>query len=189
MTNGSGSPAVPLTTLGKNWWMVAGRGLLAILLGLVILLRPTLSLNLLVATFGVYALLDGAWAVASALWVSRMSFGAWPVVLEGLVSLGVGWLALTQPLMPREAVMAIALWGLLIGVLEGVAAARLPRRLGGYWLLMTGAAFSLFLAVIILMLPYAGHTSVAVAVGWYALVFGALLVAGAVSLRKLLSEA
>ncbi len=73
--------------------MVGARGLLAILFGLAILLRPGLSLNLLVATFGVYAVLDGAWAVASALWVSRISFATWPVLLEGAVSLGVGWLA------------------------------------------------------------------------------------------------
>ena len=51
--------------------IVAARGLLAILFGLAIVVRPELSLNLLMATFGVYAMLDGAWAVASALWVVR----------------------------------------------------------------------------------------------------------------------
>ena len=72
-----------LTTLGRSWWMVGARGLLAILFGLAVLLRPGLSLNLLIATFGAYAVLDGAWAVASALWVSRMSFRAWPVLSRG----------------------------------------------------------------------------------------------------------
>jgi uncharacterized membrane protein HdeD (DUF308 family) len=139
MTNGRSTDHILLTTLGQNWWMVGARGLLACLFGLAVLLRPGLSLNLLVATFGVYAVLDGAWAVASALWVSRISFAMWPVLFEGAVSLGVGWLALGWPLVPRDAVRAIAAWGLLTGVLELVAAARLPRRSAGSWLLLTAA--------------------------------------------------
>ena len=129
-----------------------------------ILLRPALPFNLLVAIFGVYAVLDGAWAVASALWVSRMSFATWPVLFEGAVSLGVGSLALGWPLVPRDAVRAIAVWGLLTGVLELVAAARLARRRAGYWLLLTGGVFSLFLAGLILMLPRALEPSVVWAV-------------------------
>lgn len=186
MTNGRGNDQILLTTLGKNWWMLAARGVLALLFGLTLLLRPAAPLNLLVATFGIYAVLDGAWAVASALWVSRMSFATWPVLFEGAVSLGVGYLALGWPLVPRDAVRAIAAWGLLTGVLELVAAARLPRRGAGLWLLLTGGVFSLFLAVLILMLPLAVEPAVAWAVGVYALCFGALLLAAAVSLRKAL---
>jgi uncharacterized membrane protein HdeD (DUF308 family) len=87
---------------------------------------------------------------------------------------------------PRDAVLAIAVWGLLTGVLELVAAARLPRRGAGCWLLLTGGMFSLFLAVLILLLPHAVEPSVASVVGVYALCFGALLVAAAISLRRAL---
>jgi uncharacterized membrane protein HdeD (DUF308 family) len=175
-----------LATLGRNWWMVGVRSALAVLFGLTILLRPDLSLNLLIVTFGVYALLDGGWAVASALWVARLSFATWPVLFEGGVSLAVGGVALGWPLVPRDAVRAIAAWGLLTGVLELVAAARLPHRTAGYWLLATGGVFSLFMAVLILMLPHAVQPSVARAVGVYALCFGVLLASTAVALRRAL---
>jgi uncharacterized membrane protein HdeD (DUF308 family) len=187
MTNGGSTDHILLSTLGRNWWMVGVRGVLAILFGLVVLLRLDLPLNLLIATFGVYAVLDGAWAIVSALWVSRRSFAMWPVLFEGAVSLGVGWVALGWPLVPRDAVRAIAVWGLLTGVLELVAAARLPRKSAGYWLLVTGGVFSLFLAVLILMLPHAVEPAVAWAVGVYALCFGALLTGAAISLRKALT--
>lgn len=182
----SGTDHILLTTLGKNWWMIAVRGVLAILFGVILLLRPALPFNLVIATFGVYAVLDGAWAVASALWVSRMSFATWPVLFEGAVSLGVGSVALGWPLVPRDAVRAIAVWGLLTGVLELIAAARLARQRAGHWLLLTGGVFSLFLAVLILMLPHAVEPSVAWAVGVYALCFGALLAGVALSLRRAL---
>jgi uncharacterized membrane protein HdeD (DUF308 family) len=95
-------------------------------------------------------------------------------------------LALGWPLVPRDAVRTIAAWGLLTGILELIAAARLPRRSAGYWLLLTGGVFSLFLALLILMLSHALEPSMARAVGVYAFLFGALLVAAAVSLRNAL---
>lgn len=177
---------VLLATLGRNWWMVGARGALAILFGILLLLRPGVPLNLVVALFGVYAVLDGAWAIASALWVTRSSLAGWPVWLEGTVSLLVGVLALVWPAVPRQLVGAIAIWGLLTGVLEIVAAAVLPRQGAGSWLLATGGVFSLFLALLIIMLPQASEPYVVRALGLYALAFGALLVAAAVSLRKAL---
>jgi uncharacterized membrane protein HdeD (DUF308 family) len=51
--------------------MLALRGALALLLGALMLTRPHSPLNLLVTLFGVHALLDGTWAIVSALWVTR----------------------------------------------------------------------------------------------------------------------
>jgi uncharacterized membrane protein HdeD (DUF308 family) len=107
-------------------------------------------------------------------------------LLEGAVSLVVGVLALVWPLVPRQLVGAVAIWGLLTGVLEIVAAVLLPRQGAGSWLLATGGVFSLFLALLILMLPQASQPYVVCALGIYALAFGTLLVAAAVSLRKTL---
>src|SRR6185437_7183315 len=64
-----------LMTLGRNWWMVPLRGFLA-------------------AMFGLYAFVDGAWAIASALWVTRTWFTAWPILFEGTASVAVGAFAL-----------------------------------------------------------------------------------------------
>lgn len=90
------------------------------------------------------------------------------------------------PLVPRQLVGAIAIWGLLTGVLEIVAAALLPREGVGYWLLATGGVFSLFLALLITMLPHASQPYVVCALGIYALAFGALLIGTAASLQKTL---
>lgn len=166
--------------------MVGIRGALAIVFGVLLLLRPGLSLNLLVFLFGVYAVVDGAWAIASALWVTRDPFAGWPVLFEGAVSLIVGVIALERPLVPRQLIVAIAVWGLLTGVLEIIGAARLPRQGGGYWLLATGGVSSLFLAVLMLILPHALQPYVVGALGIYALVFGTLLGATAFSFRRAL---
>ena len=140
----TGSTGYPLlVTLGKSWWMVALRGALALLLGVLMLGRPYWPLNLLVALFGIYALLDGTWAIVSALRVDRVRFAGWPVLFEGLASVAVGTLALTWPLIPREIVLAIATWGLLTGVMEVIAGFRVPPLGAGRWLLVTGGVFAL----------------------------------------------
>ena len=120
-----------LMTLGRNWWMVPLRGFLAVLFGALLVGNAPASLNLLVALFGLYAFVDGAWAIASALWVTRTWFTAWPILFEGTASVAVGAFALGWPLVPRELVFAIATWGLLTGAMELIAAARLAGPAAG----------------------------------------------------------
>jgi len=173
-----------LASLGENSWMVGVRAVLAIVFGFLLLLRPAAPLDRVVALFIAYVVLDGVWTIASALWVTGRSFAGWPVVLEGLVSLLIGLLALLWPLVPHRLVVAIVVWGLLTGVLELVAALRLPRTGAGYWLYATGGACSLFLAVLILMLIHADQAYVVSVLGIYALAFGVLLAAAAAAFRK-----
>jgi uncharacterized membrane protein HdeD (DUF308 family) len=173
-----------LATLARNWWMIAARGVLAILFGLLLLLRPGTPLDRVVSLFGLYATLDGIWAIAAALWTTRTSLIAWPVLLEGAVSLAIGVVAEGWPLVPRELVSAIATWAVLTGVLEIAAGVSLPRRGPRYWLLAAAGGFSLFLAVLVLALPYGSEPRVVGALGAYGLAFGIALLAAAASLRR-----
>jgi uncharacterized membrane protein HdeD (DUF308 family) len=173
-----------LMTLGRNWWMVPLRSFLAVLFGALLVGNAPASLNLLVALFGLYAFVDGAWAIASALWVTRTWFTAWPILFEGTASVAVGAFALGWPLVPRELVFAIATWGLLTGAMELIAAARLAGPAAGRWLLATGGVCSLFLAGLILAIPHAETPRMVRILGFYAVVFGLSLWAAALSFRK-----
>ena len=173
-----------LMTLGRNWWMVPLRGFLAVLFGALLVGNAPASLNLLVALFGLYAFVDCAWAIASALWVTRTWFTAWPILFEGTASVAVGAFALGWPLVPRELVFAIATWGLLTGAMELIAAARVAGPAAGRWLLATGGVCSLFLAGLILAIPHAETPRMVRILGFYAVVFGLSLWAAALSFRK-----
>ena len=48
-----------LTMLSRNWWLVALRGVIAILFGIVTLLFPGIALTSFVLLFAVYAVIDG----------------------------------------------------------------------------------------------------------------------------------
>ncbi len=171
-----------LTSLIRNWWMMAVRGALAVVFGLAILLGRNVTLSILVVLFAAYVIVDGLWAVAAGVRASARRFEGWPVALEGLVGIAVGVLALGWPFVSREFIYVVALWGVLTGVLEILAALSLPRDPGGHWLLATGGLSSLFLAILILLLPQA-QGGVVTLIGVYALVFGVLMSLAALRFR------
>jgi uncharacterized membrane protein HdeD (DUF308 family) len=164
--------------------MMAIRGGLAIAFGLAVLLWPNGNLPIVVVLFGAYALTDGVWAMVAAVWTGGRSMEAWPVALEGLVSAGLGALALARPFVPREFILVVAWWGLLTGVVEIVTALRLPRVTASHWLFGTGGASSLFLAILIVLLPHADLARIIGLIGIYALVFGALMLLAAIGFKR-----
>jgi uncharacterized membrane protein HdeD (DUF308 family) len=171
--------------LVRNWRMVACRGGLAILLGLSVLLWPGLRLDMLVTLFAAYAMLDGAYTLASVFFrAGRHPFEWWPVALEGAVGVGLGALALAWPFVPYAVIGMIAFWGIVTGVLEVILASRLPRDLESHWLLGMGGVASVFLAVLVLLLPHAVASEVARVLGVYALVFGTLISLAALRLKR-----
>jgi len=169
-----------LASLVHNWWMMAIRGVLAIAFGVSITVWPRVTLSTVVLFFGVYAIVDGVWTLGAGTRAATRVFDAWPVLLEGAVSVGLGLLALAWPFVPRQFVYVLAAWGLITGVLELVAAIRLPRDRAGYWLLGTAGVSSLFLATLILLLPHADDGFVVRVMAAYAQVFGAVLLFAAI---------
>jgi uncharacterized membrane protein HdeD (DUF308 family) len=168
-----------LTSLIRNWWMIAIRGVLAIVFGLAVLLWPRVTLPTVTVLFGVYAILDGVWTLAAARRASERLLEAWPVVLEGAVSIGLGLLALFFPFVSRQFIYALATWGVITGVLELIAAICLPREGAGHWLLGTAGVSSLFLALMILLLGHSDTNFVVRVIATYAQVFGTVLLLAA----------
>jgi uncharacterized membrane protein HdeD (DUF308 family) len=175
-TRSSGSldwrASADLEPLVKNWWMMAARGGLAVLFGCVMVLWRLPVLDAIIVPFAAYAIVDGLLAIASAFRAGRPRIGGWPIALEGIVSIGLGGLVLTWPLVPRAVFVLLAAWGLLTGIFEIIAALRLPRELTAHWLLATGGASSIFLALFVLALLRDVSDRIVLGLAVYAIVFG-----------------
>lgn len=170
------------SALLRHWWMLAGRGALAGLFGIVVLAWPDLTLGRFVVLFGVYALADGLCAVISAFGLSDRWVDGGPVLAEGAVSLIVGSAALAWPLIPLLLVYIVAGAGIITGALELAAAVTLRAEPGGSWLLAIGGVSSLMLGLFLMAIPGAATAGVARLLGAYALIFGVVLVAGSLRL-------
>jgi uncharacterized membrane protein HdeD (DUF308 family) len=169
--------------LARNWWVIVARGVFAAAFGVALLSWIDITLQTVVVLFAIYALLDGSWTLASAVALSSRSIGRLAVGAEGVVSVVLGALALAWPSVPREHIELIAGWGIATGLLELIAAAALPDERAGHWLLGTAGVSSLFLAVMLFVLPTADAARTAAVLGGYALIFGAMMAWAAVWFR------
>jgi uncharacterized membrane protein HdeD (DUF308 family) len=169
--------------LARNAWMMAVRGSLAILFGFV-LLMPGVTISIAVVLFSVYAILDGVWAMASMLPAARPAIGSVAVIAEGLVSVVLGTVALTWAMVPRDVVHLVAGWGVMTGILEIIAAASIPRERAASWLLGTAGVTSVFLAILIQLLPGADVAEAVYVIAGYAIVFGTVVMLAARSFRR-----
>jgi uncharacterized membrane protein HdeD (DUF308 family) len=173
-----------LDPLIKNWWLMATRGVLAILLGITMLAWRTPTFEAVIVPFAMYALIDGIVAIASALRAAGSRFEGWPIALGGVVSVGLGALTLVWPFLTHRAITVLAAWGILTGIFEIVAAMRLPRQIAAHWLVATGGVSSVFLALFVLGLPRASSDRVALILAIYALVFGLVILLAALRFRS-----
>ena len=171
-------------SLVRNWWMIAIRGFLAITFGIIVYVWPDVTLSMIVIVFGAYAIADGVWAIAAGVHASARIIDGWPIWLEGVVSVGLGVVALFHPFFPRRILWELAAWGMATGVLEIIMAAGVPRSRPAHILLLTGAASSVFLAVLLLMLPYAGGPTIVRIISAYAQVFGVVLILAAADFAR-----
>jgi uncharacterized membrane protein HdeD (DUF308 family) len=164
-------------SLSRNWWLVVLRGLLAILFGVLAFIWPAITWLTLIVIFGVYAVVDGLVAVFTGLSRTKDSPRWWVFLLEGLISIGAGVVALLWPgLTTLVLIYMIAGWAVITGVLEIVAAIRLRHEITNEWFLGLGGLLSIGLGVLLFLQPVAGSLAIIWIIAGYALFFGILLV-------------
>src|SRR3989442_10503023 len=115
------------SVLTRNWWALALRGILAILLGLAAIVLPGVTLAVLITLFGAYALVDGVLAVIAGVRAAERHERWWSPVLKGLAGIAAGVVTFVQPALTALALLyLIGRWGIVTGILEIVAAVRPP---------------------------------------------------------------
>ena len=172
--------------LGRNWWLLLLRGLVAIVFALLTWAQPGVSLAALVLVFGIYVLADGLLGVWSAIAKRRDNRHWWLLLLWGLVGIVVGVMTFIMPgITGLVLLMYIAAWAVMTGVLQIVAAIRLRKEIKGEWLMILSGLVSVAFGVLLFLQPGAGALAVAWIIAAYAFIFGVLMVLLAFKVRKL----
>jgi uncharacterized membrane protein HdeD (DUF308 family) len=170
--------------LARNWWVVALRGVIAILFGVLTILNPAISLAALILLFGAYALADGVFSVMAAI-TRRKNEPRWVALLvSGILGVLIGVATFLMPSVTALALLyIIAAWAVVRGVFEIAAAIQLRRVIEGeFWLILAGV-MSVAFGVLMFLFPGAGALAVLLWIGVFAIVFGVVLLALAFRLR------
>jgi uncharacterized membrane protein HdeD (DUF308 family) len=163
-----------------RWWAFLMRGILAIGIGLLFLLRPRPALMLLVLAFGVWVFIDGMLSIGAAI----EGRGSWRLWLSGIAGIGVGLLTLMRPgITATFLYIAVGVWAIVRGVSELSAATR-PR--GGVegegWLVLSGL-LSIGLGLLVIFMPHIGAPVLAWLIGLYGLADGLVMVGLSLRIR------
>lgn len=175
-----------VATLVRSWWVIALRGVFAIIFGVLTLLWPGLTLRVLILLFGSYALVNGIFTVIGGL-RARGENQRWMVMLlQGIAGIILGLLTFFYPGATAFALLyLIAAWAILTGIFEIVAGVMLRRVISGEWLTIIGGVASVIFGLLLIFFPGAGALSLVWLIGTYALVLGILLILLAFRLRSL----
>src|SRR5712691_3155746 len=160
--------------LARNWWLIALRGALGILFGIVAFVFPGATILSLVLFFSAYMLIDGIFAIAAAVRAAQAHERWGLLVLEGIANIACGVIAF---------VLLIAAWALISGGFMLAAAFRLHAEHGRWWLAL-GGVISIIYGALLVIAPMVGAVVLTWWLGAYALVFGIALLVLAFKLRS-----
>ena len=171
--------------LSRYWWMVALRGLLLLLFGLAAIAWPGVTLTVLVLWIGAGFLVNGALVLGAAIVGRDVQGRAW-MALDGLLGIGAGILTFLYPGITGLVLLwLVAGWAILSGALQIAAAVQFRRVIRGEWMLGLAGALGIVFGVLLIARPGVGLLTLALLIGWFALFYGALLIALGFRLRGL----
>ena len=133
----------------QRWWVVALRGLAAVVFGVVAFVWPNLTLAAIIVLYGAFAVTDGVLGLVGLLFGLRRVVPQWFQAVDALLSLVAGLIAWFWPGLTSIAlVWIIAAWALARGILQLVLAVRLRESLANPWTLVLVGVLSLILGVV-----------------------------------------
>ena len=178
-----------LPPLARHWWVFLIRGLVAVAFGLVALFYPTATLFTFILFYAVFSIVDGVFAVVSAIRGAEGLGPRWWLALVGVLGIVAGVAAYFWPgLTALALLMVIGAWALVYGVVEIVGAIRLRKEIDNEWLLLIHGILAALFGLIVLVRPGAGALALISMIAAFALLSGLLLIFLSLRLRTLVGK-
>jgi uncharacterized membrane protein HdeD (DUF308 family) len=182
-----------LTMMFENWWVILLRGILAIILGALLILFPGITIQSLVLVFGAYALIDGI----GTLWTAIRYRGQprwWVHLLQGILGIIAGILVFLYPAFATISAVffvlyIIAFWAIFTGVMEIIAAIQLRKEIEGEFWMALGGVLSILFGALLIFFPGAGILTLVTVMAAYEIVFGITLILLAFRVRNAQGQA
>jgi len=137
-----------LEKLQKNWWLMAIRGILGILFGLVALFSPMVIIFSLLTIFSLFAVLSGVFIVTLA--VLGEVDNRIIRIIEGIIFIVVGAIVIFNPVSALGGLMIfIAAWAILSGLLQIIGAIKLRKIITNEWFMILNGIISIIFGLIL----------------------------------------
>lgn len=162
-----------------KWTVLIIRGILALILGLLMLLNLGAGVLAVLVILGVYALLDGIFKLGEAYAQNKAGNSYRHTLLSAAVSLAIGIMIFTWPQITAVILIALVAAQVLIqGGADIFAALRSRKALstGRFWLLLIGGLAQLLFGLWMIAQPAMGGLTIVAVIAAYAIVVGVILI-------------
>jgi uncharacterized membrane protein HdeD (DUF308 family) len=173
-----------LHTMAQNWWLVVLRGVAAIIFGILAFVWPGITLLTLVLFWGAFALVDGVLAIIAAV-KGGNPMPRWWLAIVGIAGIAAGALTFLMPgLTALVLVTFIAVWAIVLGVMEVYGAIKLRKEIEGEWFLILNGVLAVIFGILLLWRPGIGALTLVWIIGAYAIILGVIYIAFGLKLKK-----
>jgi uncharacterized membrane protein HdeD (DUF308 family) len=177
------SPAPP-ALMQHLWKSTLLSGVLAIVLGILVLAWPAITILVAAIFFGAYLLVTGIWQVVFAFSLHVSAGGRVLLFISGAASLILAVLCFRSL---QDSILLLAIWigvGFIFrGVATAVSAISDPTLPGRWWEIFIGG-ITLLAGVIVLASPFESLATLTLVVGIWLIVIGAMEAVSAFGIRK-----
>lgn len=160
------------------WWPFVMGGLALLLFGILAIVWPDITVEVMVIVFGAIALVDGVFTTAGGLTSHEDQPLRWFLIVAGVFSIVIGALILIWPDITAKVVLyIIATFAVITGATRTLAAAFWPqgRRSDKVTLILSGLV-SLAFGVLIFAWPASGALAIVWLIGLWAIIFGVIAI-------------
>jgi uncharacterized membrane protein HdeD (DUF308 family) len=156
--------------------MMAVRGAIAVIFCFLALICACLTVQTVIIVVGDFAIVDGVFAIGSAIRRAERRVEWWPELVEGVLGIIIGLIAFIWPgLTALGLLYIIGVWAVITGITEIAAAVRLRAAIDNEWFLGLSGVLSVVWGVILFIFPGTGAIAIAWLIGILAIIYGAAL--------------
>src|ERR1700730_659231 len=147
-------PVTVVDTFRLNWWLLALRGLVAVVFGILAFAWPGVTLLALVWLFGAFALVNGFLSLIFAAKAPKGYPRVGSLILGGLLGILAGLLTFVMPAITAIGLLILSpAWAIVTGIMEVMAAIRLRKVINNEWLLILAGFLSVAFGVLLILMP------------------------------------
>ena len=174
-----GSEEIRALTWG--WWLALVIGVLSVVAGVIVILKPSNSLATLAVVTGIFILVDGILELVAAIFDDTQNRGL--VAVIGALSVIAGVLLIRHPLGGVTAVaLLLGIWLIAAGVVRFVVAVAVAEN--RIWHICVALVLGIF-GIVIVSSPHIGYATLALITGLGFVFYGIAMIAVAWAMRAI----